>query len=335
MSAVPEDVASKARRRPPLPTPDDQAMAETIEWEEPNTQPRRSGGSWLVTLTALLLAGGLGYVSWQQWQARESAVAALGKTGAQLQTLTKEHSQALKNATDQQKLAAEQKEQLEATGAELSELKAKLGATEARLRELETQSEALNEHVAEFKALTKQFQRMIDSGKLQVNFRRGRMIVELPAAVLFASGSAEISADGRQALQEIAKILKRVPGKRFMVGGHTDDVPIGKNAAYSSNWSLSAARAVMVTEELIQAGLRANRLTAAGYSEYDPIASNATDKGKTKNRRIEIVLEPDLASVPGALAELKSGEKSAAKAAAAKPAAAKPAAKSTTATKKG
>ena len=97
------------------------------------------------------------------------------------------------------------------------------------------------------------------------------MIVELPAAVLFASGSAELSGDGRQALQEIAKILKKVPGKRFMVGGHTDDVPLTKNAAYASNWALSAARAVMVTEELIQAGLR------AGWDDTDMDIYNDLD----------------------------------------------------------
>ncbi len=105
------------------------------------------------------------------------------------------------------------------------------------------------------------------------------------------------------------KILKKVPGKRFVVRGHTDDVPIGKNATDSSNRSLSSARGVMVIEELIQPGLRANRLTAVGYSECDPIASNGTDEGRTKNRRIEIVLEPYLASVPGALVELKDETK--------------------------
>ena len=165
--------------------------------------------------------------------------------------------------------------------------------------ELETQSAALGDHVAEFRAVTKQFQRMIDSGKLQISFRRGRMIVELPAAVLFASGKAEVSPEGRQALQEIAKILRKVPGKRFIVGGHTDDVPIGKGAGdYSSNWSLSAARAVTVTESLIAAGLRANHLVASGYGEYDPIASNASERGRQKNRRMEIVLEPELAALP-------------------------------------
>lgn len=310
MSAVPQKQAPRPPRSQPLDlTPPEHATADTIEWAEP--RPRRRGGStglWLVAITATLLATGLGYLGWEQWQARQSAVATLDKTNAQLQALTKEHGQALQKAVDQQKLVAEQKQRAEQDSSELSDLKAKLGAAEARLGELETQREALNEHVAEFRALTKQFQRMIDSGKLQISFRRGRMIVELPAAVLFASGSAEVSTEGRQALQEIAKILRKVPGKRFMVGGHTDDVPIGKNTTYSSNWSLSAARAVVVTEELIQSGLRANHLVAAGYGEYDPIASNATDRGRLKNRRIEIVLEPDLAKLPNALADLKADE---------------------------
>jgi chemotaxis protein MotB len=284
----------------------DHATAETMEWAEPRPRRReRSTGLWLVTITATLLALGLGYVTWMQSQGHQIALAELGTAKGSLQSLEKQHAQTVQSASDQQKLMAEQKQRLEQDGSELSDLKAKLGAAEARLNELETQSEALNEHVTEFRALTKQFQRMIDSGKLQVNFRRGRMIVELPAAVLFASGSAELSSDGRQALQEIAKILRKVPGKRFMVGGHTDDVPIGKNSSYTSNWSLSAARAVMVTEAMVQAGLRANHLVAAGYGEFDPIASNASDRGRTKNRRIEIVLEPDLAKVPGALADLK------------------------------
>jgi chemotaxis protein MotB len=308
MSVVSQNQGSRTpRSQPPQHTPAEHATADTIEWAEPRPRRRgRSTGLWLVTITATLLAIGLGYLTWEQWQARQSALTALGKTNTQLQELSKEHAQTVRSASEQQKLVADQKQQLEQDGSELTDLKTKLGATEARLRELETQSEALNEHLTEFRALTKQFQRMIDSGKLQVSFRRGRMIVELPAAVLFASGSAEVSTEGRQALQEIAKILRKVPGKRFMVGGHTDDVPIGKGSpAYSSNWSLSAARAVTVTEELIQSGLRANHLVAAGYGEYDPIASNATDKGRVKNRRIEIVLEPDLAALPNALADLK------------------------------
>jgi chemotaxis protein MotB len=285
-------------------------MDATIDWAEPKKRRGgRSTGLWLVTITATLLAVGLGYSTWQQSHARQTALATLGTTNGRLEALTKEHARAVQSASEQQKLLTDQKQLLEQGSSELGDLKAKLGAAEARLNELETQSEALNEHLTEFRALTKQFQRMIDSGKLQVSFRRGRMIVELPAAVLFASGSADLSADGRQALQEIAKILRKVPGKRFMVGGHTDDVPVGKGSSYTSNWSLSSARAVMVTEALIQAGMRANHLVAAGYGEFDPIATNTSDKGRTKNRRIEIVLEPDLATLPGALADLKQAPK--------------------------
>ncbi|HKU39892.1 MAG TPA: OmpA family protein [Polyangiales bacterium] len=311
MSAVsPNQTPRTARKAPAQHTPSEHEIAETIEWAEPQPRRKSSAGAWIVAVTATLLAVGLGYVASEQWRARESALASLSKTHIELQSVMKDRAAAQQSATEQQKLVDEQRLKLEADSSELTELKAKLGATEARLAELETQSEALNAHLAEFKSLSKQFQRMIDSGKLEINFRRGRMIVELPAAVLFASGSAELSADGRTSLQEIAKILRKVPGKRFMIGGHTDDVPIGKGSTYSSNWSLSAARAVTVTEALIQSGLRANHLAATGYGEYDPIASNGNDKGRVKNRRIEIVLEPDFAGLPNALADLKKDAKS-------------------------
>jgi chemotaxis protein MotB len=272
-----------------------------------------------------MLAIGLGYVAWREWGAGQSTLATLTKTQTELRTQSAERARLTAALSEQEKLVANQKQENEQDASELADVKGKLFANEARLRELEAQSEALNEHLAEFRALTKQFQRMIDSGKLQIEIRRGRMIVELPAAVLFASGSAELSAEGQKSLQEIAKILRQVPGKRFMIGGHTDNVAIAKGSSpFSSNWALSAARAVVVTESLIGAGLRADHLVAAGYGEYDPIASNGSDKGRQKNRRIEIVLEPELGGLPNALADLK--KESAASQTAAK-AAAKPAAK--------
>jgi chemotaxis protein MotB len=291
-----------------------------VDWQPP-IRKRGSRGVLVVAILASVLAVGLGYVASEQWRGGRSALGMLTKTQSELQMVAQERSRAQNMVTEQRAQLDERKLHADQDATEISDLKTKLGAAEARLNELEAKSDALNEHLTEFRALTKQFQRMIDSGKLQISFRRGRMIVELPAAVLFASGSAELSADGRQSLREIAKILRQVPGKRFMVGGHTDDVPIGKGAAYTSNWSLSSARAVTVTESLIEAGLRANHLVAAGYGEYDPIAGNNTDKGRQKNRRIEIVLEPELAALPSALSELQkqtAKPKPAAKAPAAK-----------------
>ena len=181
---------------------------------------------------------------------------------------------------------------------DLLELKTKLGVAEAARGELEEASAELQQSLAEVKRMTQQFQRMIDSGKLEVTYRRGRMIVELPAAVLFASGSADLSDEGRSALREVAAVLRKVPGKRFIVAGHTDNVPISKaQTGFEDNWALSAARAVTVTQALIDSGLHPGHLVAAGYGEYDPVASNTSARGRQKNRRIEIVLEPELREV--------------------------------------
>jgi chemotaxis protein MotB len=86
--------------------------------------------------------------------------------------------------------------------------------------------------------------------------------------------------------------------RRFIVAGHTDNIPVATDR-FANNWELSTARAVEVTSELVRGGLRAEQLVAAGYSEYDPVARNSNDKGRQKNRRIEIILEPRLAPLPG------------------------------------
>ena len=128
---------------------------------------------------------------------------------------------------------------------------------------------------------------MIDSGKLQVTMRHGRMIVKLPAEILFASGSADISKGGENALAEVAGILKQMPERRFMIAGHTDNIPVGPPSPFKNNLQLSTARAERVTETLITAGMNPAHLSAAGYSEYEPARENSTEAGRRENRRIE------------------------------------------------
>jgi chemotaxis protein MotB len=123
------------------------------------------------------------------------------------------------------------------------------------------------------------------------------MLVALPAAVLFASGSAQLSDDGKKALMEVGVILKKLPERDFMVAGHTDNTPL-RSAEYRNNWELSTARAVNVTEFLVYVGMKPQSLVAAGYGEFDPVASNKTKEGKAKNRRIEIILLPNLDELP-------------------------------------
>ncbi len=180
---------------------------------------------------------------------------------------------------------------------QIAGLEAALQNVKSRVGDLKDEKQKALREANQFKRFSKQFQRMINSGKLEVVFRNGRMVVNLPAQVLFDSGSAELTEDGLKALSEVAKILRRVKNKRFVVGGHTDNQKIRKSS-FVSNWELASARAIVVTKTLIKAGLSPKNLIAAGYSQYAPIASNRTDVGRQKNRRIEIILEPFLKKIP-------------------------------------
>jgi chemotaxis protein MotB len=137
---------------------------------------------------------------------------------------------------------------------------------------------------------------MVDAGKLGVRVRDGRLVMRLPQDVLFPSGSAGLSRDGELALMEVAVILKQFPDRRFMVAGHTDNQAVKES--YKDNWELSVARALVVTRFMIEAKMKPQNIVAAGYGEYDPIAKNATPEGRRENRRIEIILLPDLSELP-------------------------------------
>ena len=123
-----------------------------------------------------------------------------------------------------------------------------------------------------------------------------KLTVNLMDKLLFDSGRADIKKEGREVLDKIAKnLLNKYPERAIRVEGHTDNVPIGgelKNR-FPTNWELSNARATSAVRYLQDhGGVDAKRLTAVGYSQYHPIASNDTPEGRAKNRRIEIILAP-------------------------------------------
>lgn len=175
------------------------------------------------------------------------------------------------------------------------------------LEELRTRQRQAQARLATFRNLLEQFQSMIESGRLRVRIVRNRMVVELPEGVLFDSGKARLKPGGRQTLAEVAQILKDIKDRQFQIAGHTDDRPI-RTRRYPSNWELSAARAVNVARFLIDNGVAADRLSAAGYADTEPVASNDTPAGRQQNRRIEIVLVPNLEELPdlSALRKLQS-----------------------------
>ncbi len=196
--------------------------------------------------------------------------------------------------------------QRDANAAELAALvkdKSKLEASVERMR-IALAEQAAREvlaaaRIAEYQALLGQFKKLIDAGKLRVKIVDGRMVLQLPSDILFDSGSATVSTDGKEALAEVGRVLATMSGRRFQVEGHTDTVPISTKK-YPSNWELGAGRAVAVVNVLVEAGVDVEQVSAASYGQWRPTASNDTDEGKALNRRIEIVLVPDLSSLPGA-----------------------------------
>ncbi|MCA9619245.1 MAG: OmpA family protein [Myxococcales bacterium] len=185
--------------------------------------------------------------------------------------------------------------------AQKGDLAKALEDTKARLEELRKAQEAAQKRAALYQQLLAKFKGMIDAGDLSIVVRNGRMVLQLRNDVLFDSGKVSLKGEGEVALREVAKVLATLDDRDFQVAGHTDNVPISTDR-FPSNWELSTARAVNVVKFLEGEGVKPSLLSAAGYGEYDPVASNDVADGKAKNRRIEIVLQPNLSElvkIPG------------------------------------
>lgn len=175
------------------------------------------------------------------------------------------------------------------------------------LAELEKRRAEAESRINEFKNLLARFRTLIDAGKLKVKIVDGRMVVVLATDILFGSGSASLSKDGKAAIAEVAQVLATIPNRMFQVEGHTDNVPIN-SAQYPSNWELAAARAITVLKTMVESGLLADRVSAASFGDTRPVAPNDTKESKAQNRRIEIIIVPDLSQLPG-FEELKALDK--------------------------
>jgi len=140
--------------------------------------------------------------------------------------------------------------------------------------------------------LSRDLQRFVDSvavsGAMTVERSETVVTVRLNDRLLFPSGKVELEEAGRALLRELAPVFGAAPA-RVEVQGHTDSVPIA-SWLFASNWELSAARAAAVVRALVDAGMPADRLVAAGYADTVPRADDATPEGRQENRRVELVL---------------------------------------------
>jgi chemotaxis protein MotB len=124
-----------------------------------------------------------------------------------------------------------------------------------------------------------------------VDVRGGNLIVTLPSADTFSSGSASLSNQGQETLKKIGRVLKERYGTRSVsIEGHTDNEPV-KKSKFGSNWRLSVERALAV-QHYLEEGCRVSpdKLRVVGYGPYRPLAPNDKESSKQKNRRVELVI---------------------------------------------
>jgi chemotaxis protein MotB len=188
----------------------------------------------------------------------------------------------------------------------IAQLESDAATSSQELDALRDEQRRRQEELKTFRALFDRLRALIDAGTIQVSFRKGRMIVELPSAVLFDSGKTELKPEGKAAIERVTEALATVAHRDLMIAGHTDNVPINTRR-YKNNWELSTQRAVVVVNYMIEKGFPAEHLAAAGYGEMDPIGDNASNEGKAMNRRIEIQLMPDLGELRGIEDMVKAG----------------------------
>ena len=141
---------------------------------------------------------------------------------------------------------------------------------------------------------------LIADGKVTVTQSNIGITVEINASVLFSPGEALMAEDSAEALRAVAKVVKG-HDHEIHIEGHTDNIPI-HTANFPSNWELSTARASSVIRLFVDNGVSAARLTAIGYGENRPVASNDTIEGRQRNRRVSIMI---LDSDPDQIAEIE------------------------------
>lgn len=160
-----------------------------------------------------------------------------------------------------------------------------------QLVEAKSKSDSLNQ------ALTNKLTRSLsreEMNDVDVEVLKGVVYISLADNMLYKSGSYEIGDRAGETLSKIAKIITDYKDYDVLVEGNTDNVPISQKNI-RNNWDLSTLRASSVVQALqTRYGVDPKRLTAAGRGEYNPIASNATEKGKQRNRRTQIIITPKL-----------------------------------------
>lgn len=236
------------------------------------------------------IAGGLGLVM--------LAILVFGLMPAQSRTKEMQKQIGILNKELQTQLSAsrEAREQSLKLQQDVGKLNQQNAETQDELNAAIKEKEAAMAEVREAQRdLSTTLDKQITAGDVLIQEKHGQLVVDVSDQLLFEKGQAEVSEAGQQLLTDVAKSIKRLPPKlRFQVGGHTDSQRVVSPELverYPTNWELSTARATNVVRFLQEKGkVPGRQLIAAGFAQYRPASSNNTEKGRQKNRRIEVVI---------------------------------------------
>jgi len=147
----------------------------------------------------------------------------------------------------------------------------------------------LAELMPSLKILTETLAKQIEAGEIQVSMQQRGLVISFSQAALFPSGEDVISPSAYEGLRKVAEAIAKIPNP-VRLEGHTDSRPI-KNSQFFNNWELSAARSIAVLQILTERfDVPHERLSVAGYADTAPRASNDTEEGRARNRRVDIVI---------------------------------------------
>ncbi len=189
----------------------------------------------------------------------------------------------------------------------LNKLKSELESSSKRLNELEGYIAAKEASMKKLKETLSKSLKAFEGKGLTVHQKDGKVYVSVENKLLFQTGSWAVGTEGKTAVIEIGKVLADNPEISVLIEGHTDDDKILGNigGGIENNWDLSTKRATAIVN-ILSENKKVNKqnLTAAGRGEFAPITSNETAEGKSKNRRIEIILTPKLDEISKMLNDL-------------------------------
>ncbi len=206
------------------------------------------------------------------------------------------------SSKDKEKLSlalAEKEATLNDKQAELQRLSDALKEREKRVKDLEASIARKEEALADLKKKITDALTGFASDELKVTQKDGKVYVSLSDKLLFKSGSFAVDEKGKSAIVKVAEVMNKLTDVTLVVEGHTDNKQYtAAKGEVKNNWDLSAMRAAAVTNIVVNDGkLDPKRVVAEGRGEFYPVASNDTPEGRSQNRRIELVLSPDLKEI--------------------------------------